>query len=412
MEGFSESVSEFTLAELNSTGANSCAYKIMQYTISTRCDKIFCQGHNRRDPKIVDKEGHINPNAHFEIWEDIPVRELYNDYFKYCLEDYNKQQCTKGHPGRQIEDYYMHVKNSKQQNVAYEMIAAVGNKRDRPDDETCRQILKEYADNWERRNPNLIIAGMYYHADEEGTPHVHITFVPVARYEKGLKMRNGWKKALQQQGFEGKNPQIAWAKSENEYLERICREKDLEICHPQKGLDVIHQNTADYKASMQRVEEQLRDVNVGNTELSDLERDLETCQKSLDEKVSKGFSKKVSISLDEKCQILDLFRHFKEILQLQKSLNTVYKEQKKYMKKISEAIREYQRNFFDERKKLDEREKGLDLREKRVSEMEDKIKNETLDETLARSRSEIVLEKARKWDEHVAKQQRHHSKSR
>lgn len=383
-----------------------------QYTVSTHCGKEFHQGHNRRDPRIVDKEGHINPNAHFEIWEDIPVRELYNDYFKYCLEDYNKQQREKGHPGRQIDDYYMHVKNSKQQNVAYEMIVAVGNKRDHPDDETCREILKKYADSWERRNPNLIVAGMYYHADEQGVPHCHITFVPVARYEKGLKLRNGWKKALQQQGFDGKNPQIAWAKSENEYLERICREKGLEICHPQKGLDVIHQNTADYKASMQRVEEQLRDANVGNTELSDLERDLETCQKSLDEKVSKGFGKKVSISLDEKYQILDLFRHFKEILQLQKSLNTVYNEQKKYMKKISEAIREYQRNFFDERKKLDEREKGLDLREKRVNEMENKIKNETLDETLARSKSEIILEKARKWDEHVAKQQRTRSRSR
>lgn len=384
----------------------------MQYTISTRCDKTFHQGHNRRDPRIVDKEGHINPNAHFEIWEDIPVRELYNDYFKYCLEDYNKQQVAKGHPGRQIDDYYMHVKNSKQQNVAYEMIVAVGNKRDHPDEETCREVLKKYADSWEHRNPNLIVAGMYYHADEQGVPHCHITFVPVARYEKGLKMRNGWKKALQQQGFEGKNPQIAWAKSENEYLERICREKGLEICHPQKGLDIIHQNTADYKASMQRVEEQLRDANVGDTELSDLERDLETCQKSLDEKVSKGFGKKVLISLDEKCQILDLFRHFKEILQLQKSLNTVYNEQKKYMKKISKAIREYQRNFFDERKKLDEREKGLDLREKKISEMENKIKNETLDETLARSKSEIILEKARKWDEHVAKQQRTRSRSR
>ena len=383
-----------------------------QYTVSTHCGNEFHQGHNRRDPMVVDKEGHINPNGHHEIWEDIPVRELYNDYFKYCLEDYNKQQVAKGHPGRQIDDYYMHVKNSKQQNVAYEMIVAVGNKRDHPDDETCREILKKYADSWERRNPNLIVAGMYYHADEQGVPHCHITFVPVARYEKGLKMRNGWKKALQQQGFEGRNPQIAWAKSENECLERICREKGLEICHPQKGLDVIHQNTADYKASMQRVEEQLRDANVGNTELSDLERDLETCQKSLDEKVSKGFGKKVSISLDEKCQILDLFRHFKEILQLQKSLNTVYNEQKKYMKKISKAIREYQRNFFDERKKLDEREKDLDLREKKISEMENKIKNETLDETLARSRSEIVLEKARKWDEHVAKQQRTRSRSR
>lgn len=181
----------------------------MQYTISTHCGKEFHQGHNRRDPKIVDKEGHIDPSGHFEIWEDIQVRELYNDYFKFCLEDYNKQQVAKGHPGRQIDDYYMHVKNSKQQNVAYEMIVAVGNKRDHPDEETCREVLKKYADSWEHRNPNLIVAGMYYHADEEGTPHVHITFVPVARYEKGLKMRNGWKKALQQQGFEGKNPQIA-----------------------------------------------------------------------------------------------------------------------------------------------------------------------------------------------------------
>lgn len=383
-----------------------------QYTVSTHCGKEFHQGHNRRDPRIVDKEGHINPNAHFEIWEDIPVRELYNDYFKYCLEDYNKQQVAKGHPGRQIDDYYMHVKNSKQQNVAYEMIVAVGNKRDHPDDETCREILKKYADSWECRNPNLIVAGMYYHADEEGTPHVHITFVPVARYEKGLKMRNGWKKALQQQGFEGKNPQIAWAKSENEYLERICREKGLEICHPQKGLDVIHQNTADYKASMQRVEEQLRDANVEDTELSEIEKSLDECKKTLDEKTAKGFGKKISINLDEKNQILDIFKHFKEILQLQKSLTAVYDQQRKYLKKIAKTVQEYQRNFFDERKKLDEREKNLDEREKQLDKRENKIKNESLEETLARSKSQLVIEKAEKWDCHVAQQQRNRSRSR
>lgn len=163
---------------------------------------------------------------------------------------------------------------------------------------------------------------------------------------------------------------------------------------------------------MQRVEEQLRDVNVGDTELSEMEKNLDTCQELLDEKTAKGFGKKISISLDEKSQILDIFKHFKEILQLQKSLNVVYDQQRKYLKKIAKTVQEYQRNFFDERKKLDEREKDLDLREKKISEMENKIKNETLDETLARSKSEIVLEKARKWDEHVAKQQRTRSRSR
>ena len=82
------------------------------------------------------------------------------------------------------------------------------------------------------------------------------------------------------------------------------------------------------------------------------------------------------------------------------------------MKKIAKTVQEYQRNFFDERKKLDEREKNLDEREKQLDKRENKIKNESLEETLARSKSQLVIEKAEKWDCHVAQQQRNRSRSR
>lgn len=44
-----------------------------------------------------------------------------------------------------------------------------------------KKILKDYVQDWKRRNPNLEMIGAYYHNDEQGKqPHVHIDYVPVA----------------------------------------------------------------------------------------------------------------------------------------------------------------------------------------------------------------------------------------
>lgn len=63
--------------------------------------------------------------------------------------------------------------------------------------------MQEFVSTWQERNPNLELIGAYYHADEQGEPHIHLDYIPVAHgYKRGLETQTGLVKALQEQGFE------------------------------------------------------------------------------------------------------------------------------------------------------------------------------------------------------------------
>lgn len=365
----------------------------MKYTISTHCGKEFSQRHNRRDRSLTDREEHIDPNGKHEIWEDYDLRELYDFEFGLAVERYNKKQRENGRPGRQVEDYYMQVKNSKQQNLAYEIIVAVGNKQEHPDEEISHEILKKYANSWERRNPNLIVAGMYYHADEQGVPHLHVTFVPVANYSRGIARRTGWARALQEQGYTSRQPQSEWVANENKCLEEICKEKGLEIYHPQKGLDLIHQTAAEYRTNMERAEQEISKAQ----DTTEITRELEECRGIL-ESTEKGFTNKIKITEEDKNKILELLKNLEPILEIQKALDELCQGSKKKLTKISELAKEYQSNFFHERQKLEERSQQLDQREMKLDQREiDVTKREdhmnSLDGLIERA-------KAEEWEKH------------
>ena len=75
------------------------------------------------------------------------------------------------------------------------------------DEATGKKIMREFVDEWPKSNPNLELIGAYYHADEQGEPHVHIDYIPVAHnYTRGLEVQNGLVKAFGEMGFvkEGK----------------------------------------------------------------------------------------------------------------------------------------------------------------------------------------------------------------
>ena len=83
------------------------------------------------------------------------------------------------------------------------------------DDDTGKQIMRDFVDSWKERNPNLDMIGAYYHADEQGkNPHVHIDYIPVAHgYRRGLDTQNGLVKALGEMGIQknGRSTaQIQW----------------------------------------------------------------------------------------------------------------------------------------------------------------------------------------------------------
>lgn len=209
----------------------------MGVTISTHNGSKVAREHNIRNPKVVSKEPHIQQGGKFEIWTDEKPQDAYKRIFGQAVEDYNaKQKRT----DRQITDYYKHICNDKVKHPVYEMIIAVGDRNNYKDgiltEEMAKSILREFVDGWQERNPNLVLIGAYYHADEQGVPHAHLDYIPVATgYKRGLKTQSALVKALEQQGFikDGKETaQIQWERRENAQLERLCLNRSIEVTHP------------------------------------------------------------------------------------------------------------------------------------------------------------------------------------
>lgn len=162
-----------------------------------------------------DKKGHRHIKQEFthlnEVLVNENIRDVYELEFGQAVKDYNAKQKRKD---RKIKDYYSKVKNAKNQRTQYEFIVQVGNKdnfqhyQDRENNDLwqdSKQILKQYFDGFQKRNPNLKVYNAAIHMDEEGAPHMHLNVVPVAHMpnaKRGLRVKPSFNQALAEEGFE------------------------------------------------------------------------------------------------------------------------------------------------------------------------------------------------------------------
>lgn len=230
----------------------------MGYTISTHNGHNPARQHNLRNEKVVAKESHIDKQGIHKTWLDIKPADAYKKIFGEAVEKYNILQKEKGHPERQIKDYYKKIADDKKKHPVYEMIIGIGSYKNHPDPKVCRKILNEFCKSWNDRNPNLRLIGAYYHQDEQGAPHVHLDYIPVANgFNRGMERQSALVKALNQMGYETEHShntaQIKWEKAQNEELERICKTHGLEIQHPDREKQE-HMKIQDYKLK-KRIEE-------------------------------------------------------------------------------------------------------------------------------------------------------------
>ncbi len=216
------------------------------------------QLHNARDPRVVSKEDHIDPNGHFEIWYHEMAQDAFERIFGDSVEEYNDRQPDKR---RQIDNYYQHINRSKQKNPCYEVIVTVGNKDYCPPEFVSRRIVQEYALDWEKRNPNLELIGAYWHEDEPGVPHAHITYIPVSYENKrGMRTQCSQSGALREMGFRntretyGETELTQWNHREREVLDDICRAHGIEIHHPDAGKGKKHLEKEQYIMTQQIAE--------------------------------------------------------------------------------------------------------------------------------------------------------------
>lgn len=132
------------------------------------------------------------------------LRQVYEDTFGEALAAYN---AGKKKTRDKIPDYYRHIEKSKQEKLFHEVIFQIGNMENchcgTPEGDRAAAALKQFAEEFQERNPHLRVFNSVIHLDE-ATPHLHLDFVPVATEQKrGLATRVSLKQALAQQGFTG-----------------------------------------------------------------------------------------------------------------------------------------------------------------------------------------------------------------
>lgn len=316
----------------------------MGVTISTHNGSAVAREHNVRNYKVVSKEPHINLNGLHETWIDEPVRQAYERLFGEAVAEYNSKQSR---PERRISSYYNDICRDKKKHPVYEMIIGIYGKNEDGTSicsaEQGKEIMREFVDTWKQRNPNLALIGAYYHADEEGEPHVHLDYIPVAHgYSRGLQTQTGLVKALEEQGITktGKETaQILWEKQENDYLTALCESAGLTVNHPRAEgrmhldthtlklktrVEQLEQTVSSYDREIRQIESKtdvattrLADINSQITKknaelqnLSNLKTNISGMYSEIDsfkaDKKSIPFSKRVSVEEKQLDDIIEL----------------------------------------------------------------------------------------------------------
>ncbi|MDN6195733.1 MAG: plasmid recombination protein, partial [Atopostipes suicloacalis] len=190
--------------------------------------------HNNREftEKQKEKNSHIDYDRTEQnktlVKEDL--KKLYEREFGQALEKYNDKQKRKD---RKIDSYYEHIKDSKKTFVQQEMIIQVGDKDDfnSPEDfKKANEILEEWFEDFEERNPNLKVYNAVIHNDE-ASPHLHLNFVPVAGdYKRGLEKQVSFDRAIKQQDdtLNKRRPFKDWRDKEVNLVADLLQERGIE----------------------------------------------------------------------------------------------------------------------------------------------------------------------------------------
>lgn len=219
----------------------------MKKTISIRIGKGSISHNNRKFvTKNVD-EKRVKDNV--VLCRD-DLKDVYDDLFGAALAEYNAKQKRKD---RRIENYLDHIASGKQEKPFYELVFQIGNKDDTPcstpNAEIATDILREYYNDFLKRNPLIRVFNAVIHLDE-ATPHLHVDFVPFATGQsRGLSTRNSLNKALKQQGFSAKTnletPAKMWTDSQKQQLAEVMLGRGIEW--EQLGTHNEHLSVLDFK---------------------------------------------------------------------------------------------------------------------------------------------------------------------
>ena len=211
------------------------------------------------------------------------IQDVYHELFDDALRRYNERQTRED---RKIANYYEKIRAGNQEKPFHELILQVGNKDDMNATgeyaQLARQVLDEYYQGFQMRNPNLRVFSAHLHMDE-ATPHIHIDFVPFTTGSKrGLDTRVSLKQALASQGFSGGTRRATewtqWVESEKKQLAIVMERHEIQW--EQLGTHEEHLSVLDYKKQERAKEVRALDTTIAEkqTQVDEIKQTLQSVQ--------------------------------------------------------------------------------------------------------------------------------------
>lgn len=274
--------------------------------IAVKCSmhmgKRLSRAHNLRqyETEKWNKDGHIDSTRSplNRVLIDTPIEQFFDDVFGDALVEFNEKNYKK-HPerligfksSREYEKYSSKERRNKavkaymndQKRNVQEGIFQLGDHAEY--EHLVKQIGQEKADQihlayltelyykFVKDNPSLRVISAVIHMDEtrDGTPHLHLDFLPVAEGSRGLTTKVSMDGALRQLGYsrktkakDGENskhserPYIKWLNnarlSLEDFAQSFCNERKLGITIlPSEKAVARHEQPEDWKARQGRV---------------------------------------------------------------------------------------------------------------------------------------------------------------
>lgn len=178
--------------------------------IGTAYEKLFAEAVERYNAKQKRSDRKVK-NGYFEYQFGQPVTEI---------------KLTSPDKRKSFYEYLIQLGTMEDTGVGTEAA------------EKATACLCEYMRGFYERNPNFYVFNAVIHLDEK-TPHLHIDYVPVGHYKRGVDTQNGIAQALKEMGYgTGKNAIAKWRQSEYLVFRRICEEQGFIISEPKKSRGV------------------------------------------------------------------------------------------------------------------------------------------------------------------------------
>lgn len=329
-------------------------------------------GHNNRAFHTKNTDSARTKNNIVFVRE--PIGIAYDKLFAEAVERYNANQKRSD---RKIKSGYFEYQfgqpvtetkltSPDKRKSFYEYLIQLGTMEDTgvgtEAAEKATACLCEYMRGFSERNPNFYVFNAVIHLDEK-TPHLHIDYVPVGHYKRGVDTQNGIAQALKEMGYgTGKNAIAKWRQSEYLVFRRICEEQGFIISEPKKsrGVSFAVEEYKEIQQEKERLTEELQPL-----------REMEL---AADESVIVGkkqiLSHNISVSPEEL-----------EKLEMQKKAVAVQSlDNKRELNNIisrEEMLDKREANIAVNEAKTSERSKELDKRENEIVQTENRV-NEAL----------------------------------